>query len=286
MNESAEQQSRPRAWQPLTFGGVARYAHDWIGRLIITLLFFAAVAASVIVFVCNRAWVPIIEAAIEKLPPGAEIRGGRLNAPGPVLLAESPFLSIRLNPENSGLAGSPADLQVELARNDVRFRSIFGGAAIPYQPQWTIGLSRTEREPWWGAWKPATFAWLWFGTVVYLMASWFGLALSYFIPARVAAFYADKDVTVFGAWKLCMAGLMPGAILLSIGLLLYGLAQIRLLELLGAFVLHFIVGLLFITGGILRLPPVEHKVQNPFEPEPEETEAPAPVEEPKKNPFA
>lgn len=284
MNNNAEQ-APARAWQPLTFGGVARYAHDWLGRLLATLLFFAAFAAGVVVFVANRAWTPVIEAAIEKLPPTAEIRAGRLTAPAPLLLAESPFLSVRLNPENAPSPSSPADLQIELARNDLRLRSIFGAAAIPYQPQWTIGLSANEREPWWGAWKPAALAWLWIGTALYLLISWFFLALIYFIPARIAAFYADKNVTLFGAWKLSMAALMPGAILLSIALLLYGLAQIRLLELLGAFVLHFAIGLIFVTGGAMRLPSVIHNVQNPFEPEPPAEEAPAPAEE-KKNPFA
>ena len=279
MDNNAEQ-APARAWQPLTFGGVARYAHDWLGRLLATLLLIAALAAGVVVFVANRAWAPVIEAAIEKLPPTAEIRAGRLTAPAPLLLAESPFLSIRLNPEDAASPSSPSDLQIELARNDLRFRSIFGAAVIPYQPHWTLGLSRAELEPWWGAWKPAALAWLWVGTALYLLVSWTFLALIYFIPARIAAFYADKNLTLFGAWKLCMAALMPGAILLSIALLLYGAAQIRLLELLGAFVLHFAIGLLFVIGGLMRLPGVGQNVQNPFESEPRH-EA-----EEKKNPFA
>jgi hypothetical protein len=274
-----------RAWQPLTFGGVARYAHEWMGRLIGTALLVAALASAAVVVVCCWTWVPVIDEAVRKLPMTDEIRGGRMSAPGPLLLAESPFLSIRLNPENAVAPNSPADLQVELARNEARFRSMFGASVLIYQPQWTIGLNPIEREPWWGAWKPAALAWLWVGTMVYLLASWVGLALLYFIPARIVGFYADRDLTLIGAWKLCVAALMPGAVFLSIAILLYGKAQIRLLEVIGAFALHFIIGWIFVAGAILRLPPVVPKVQNPFEPEPEEGPDDPPPEE-KKNPFS
>ena len=120
-----------KAWQPLTFGGVARYGHDWVGKLFFACLIVSILTASVVVWTAARAWLPVIEESITRLPQGAEIRGGKLTAPQPVQLAENLFLALRLDPIGESTPPSLADIYVILRPREIQFRSLFGMTKLP-----------------------------------------------------------------------------------------------------------------------------------------------------------
>jgi hypothetical protein len=271
-----------RAWQPLTFGGVARFGHDWIGRLFIIGAIASLLATAAAIFTARRAWLPVIEQSIEQLPQGAEIRGGRFQAPQSARLAENSFLSIRFDPQDTLTTHSTAEIEATFTADELRLRSLFGIAALKYPAQWTISLTRSEMEPKWGAWKPAVFGYLAAGVIANLFVSWIGLGIVYALIPRLLAIFLRRHLTLWGAFKLSIAAMMPGAIFFTIAIALYGLSQIRLVELIGAWIMHFVIGWIFLIGAAFRLPPLGKA--NPFEPVKEsEAAEDRPVKQ--KNPF-
>jgi len=276
---------RVKAWQPLTFGGVTRYGGDWVGRLFFACFIVSIFTASVILWAATRAWFPPIEEAIAHLPAGAEIRGGKLTAPEPVRLAENLFISLSLDPLGEGTPPSLADVQIVLKPDHIRFRSIFGMAKLPYRPEWTVPLGRNDWEPKWSAWKPAIMAYLFCGTIIVLFTNWVALGILYAVPARLLAFIVKRSVSLWGAWKISVAALLPGAILLTVALGVYGLGQIRIAELTLTWAIHFVIGWIFIAGATLRLPRVQKAPKNPFLKEAAENAEPEEEEREEKNPF-
>jgi len=273
-----------KAWQPLTFGGVASYGHDWVGRLLFACLIVAVLTASVVLWTVSRAWFPVVEQAIGNLPAGAEIRSGKLTAPTPVRLAENLFLSISLDPIGEVTSPSLADIQIVFKSDHIRFRSLFGVFKVPYHLEWTVPLARNDWEPKWPAWRPAVIAYLFFGTIVGLFTAWIALGIVYAVPARLMALILKRSLSLWGAWKLYVAALLPAAILLTAAIGVYGLGQIRIAELVVTWALHFVVGWIFIVGAMIRLPRVEKVVKNPFLKRDAESAEPEGEEEPK-NPF-
>ncbi len=242
------------AWQPLTFGGVARYAHDWIGKLFLTCLIVSLLVAGAVVWTATRVWVPTIDSAIQNLPAGVELSGGRLRFVQAARLAESRFLAIHLGPAAGYGPASSADVNIVLDQEVVRFRSIFGAAAARYPVHWTFHLSPAETDPWWGAWKPAVLAYAAGGVILSMFASLMGLGLVYTPVPRLIALFTGRRVTLWGSFKLAIAALLPGAVLMAIAISLYGMNQIRLLELIAAWFLHFLIGWIFLVGASLKLP--------------------------------
>jgi hypothetical protein len=270
-----------KAWQPLTFGGIARYGHAWVGRVFFACLIVSILTASVVIWAVARAWLPVLEQSIARLPPGAEIRAGKLTAPQPIQLAENLCLALSLDPVGEGMPPSLADVNVILGPRDIEFRSLFGMTKLPYRPEWTVQLSRADWEPKWAAWRPAVLANLFFGTMAALFATWIAFATLYALPVRIVAAILKRAVTLWGSWKLSLAGLLPAAILMTVAIVAYGLGQIRVLQLVVVWALHFIIGWIFIIGATFKLPPKTSSA-NPFGDEPPQT-----VEEPEsaQNPF-
>jgi hypothetical protein len=285
-----------KAWQPLTFGGVARYGHDWLGRLLFAGLVVAILTASTILWAISRVWLPTFEEAIARVPNGVEIRGGKLTAPQPINLAETVFLSFSLDPVGENPPASLSDIQVVLRPTEFRFRSIFGVLPIPYRPEWTIALNASELQPKWEAWRPAVLVYSFFGIILWMFASWISLAILYAIPVRLIALSWRRRVSLWGAWKLSMAALLPGAIFISVAIGIYGLGQIRIPELMFTWAAHFVVGWIFVIGATYKLPP-KISGTNPFGDRVSEVEteydeesnpfksAKKPREQPEKNPF-
>jgi hypothetical protein len=93
------------------------------------------------------------------------------------------------------------------------------------------------------------------------------LATLYFLPARLAAFFADRDLNVTQSWRLSGAAQLPGSLLLTFAIILYALACLDL-PLLGlAVALHFLVGWIYLGLAIFRLPRAQRKElakTNPF----------------------
>jgi len=98
-----------------------------------------------------------------------------------------------------------------------------------------------------------------------LFASWLALATVYFPVAWVLAYFKDRRLTARGAWKLAAASLLPGALLVCAGIVLYGLGIADLLRLLVLWLAHFAVGWVYLVMAPLRLPRVTAKpTANPF----------------------
>jgi hypothetical protein len=84
---------------------------------------------------------------------------------------------------------------------------------------------------------------------------------------RVYAFFKDRQLTVLGSWKLASAALLPGGLLTTAGIVLYGLGSIDLLQLLILWALHLMVGWVYLFVSPLRLPRASDAAsgaRNPF----------------------
>ncbi len=256
-------------WQPLTFGGVARFAQAALTRLLAVELAMAALAAVIIVWVLANTWIPAVRQTINQLPVQSGIRDGKLQWPGaaPVRLAEGRFLSILVNPGQGMEMGQTADLQWEFRGEELRLRSLLGYVPVPYPAGWIIELNRSELEPWWGAWEPAVLAGAGLLAVCGLLLVWSVLAAVYLWPVLAVAWLADRQVNLAAAWKLASAALMPGVALMSGAILLYGLDRLPLAGLLLAALLHAAAGWIYLLISPLRLPPLSTAInlsQNPF----------------------
>ncbi len=237
------------AWpQPLTFTGVAAFARAPRGRLFLFQLFVSMLAAASVVTAFELAWGPVIRRAIIALPAEGAIRNTRLDwrSDVPVRVGGNSFLWISVDPTDTLEAGEGADLQVEFGATEIRLRSLFGFLMLPYPQGYRIALNRTELEPWWGAWH------IWFdlalGVSVFtaLLLTWAALAALYAWPVRLIGFYADRELTVMGAFRVGAASLLPGAIFFTLAILAYAIGQVNLVQLMAAAVLHLMIGWVFV----------------------------------------
>ncbi|MBU6401898.1 MAG: hypothetical protein KGS61_16400 [Verrucomicrobia bacterium] len=266
---SARIETTAPAWQPFTTGGVAAFARARWGRLLAVEFLVAALAAVSVVWFVATAWVPVIARAIERLPDQGAVRQGRLDWPqaSPVALAGNPFLSIVVDVQGGNRLGQTADVQWTFSGRGLRGCSLFGCLRVPYPAFGRIPFNRLELDPWWGAWRPVLLALLSVGTVLALVLTWTVLGLVYAVPVRGMAFLLDRQVARGGCWRLAVAGQMPGAILLTVAILLYGLQHLNAAGLVLLFALHLVPGWLYALLATLRLPrlaPTNASPTNPF----------------------
>jgi len=174
----------PLAWQPVTAGGVAAFAHARLGRLLVVQFVMALLAASVAAWFVHRAWFPVVSAAIEQLPAQGEIRAGRLSwgGTGPQLLGEGRYLAVAVDLNHEGTVRSPANVALEFGGGDARIFSLFGFVRWPYPKGWIMPFNRVELKPWWGAWAPPLLAITMVLIILALMLSWSVLATVYTCP--------------------------------------------------------------------------------------------------------
>jgi hypothetical protein len=259
------------AWQPFTPRGIAAFARARLGRLLAVQLVMALVAAGTIAWFVQTAWCPMITSAIGRLPERGEIRGGQLDwggAPHEVL-AENRFLALTVDLEHAGEVRLPAHLQIELGKSNVQVQSLFGFTRISYWPGWIVPCNWVELVPWWGAWRPPLLALLVAAVTVLLILNWAILSSVYFLPAWLVGFFANRDLSLLGSWRLSGAALMPGALLMSAAVVLYRLGMLQIVGLLVAAVLHVVVGWGYLLASVLcveRHPSVATLQQNPFTP--------------------
>lgn len=57
----APKPDEPQAWQPLTFGGVARFARAHLARIYLMQILFAAISGGVCIWFFATAWSPVID---------------------------------------------------------------------------------------------------------------------------------------------------------------------------------------------------------------------------------
>ena len=260
----------PAAWQPLTPGGVAAFAFASTNRLRLMQVCFAAMASLCVIWFFNRTCAPVILEAVQNLPDTAEISGGHLRGTQPMSLSAQRFLSLSIDFEQSGAFGRESTVQLEFSTNRFQVCSLLGCLGFSYPTDWNLDLGRSNVEPKFGAWKPYLLAMSGLGTFLGLLLSWTVLAYLYATPAKLIAYFNDRSLTWSGSWRLAGAALMPGAAMLSIGILLFGAGTIDLVRFGLLFASHFVVGWIYLVAAPFRLPLVPDQAvlkKNPFDEE-------------------
>jgi hypothetical protein len=231
------------AWEPLTPRGVAGFARASSNRLFLAQFLVALLAAAAVVWFLHHAWFPTVRQAILHLPDEGEVRAGKLDWRGdsPRLLAEGTFLAFSVDLNHSGELRSPAQVQVEFGKQNFFVRSLLGYVELDYPARRIVAFNREELGPWWDAWQPPLLGLAAVGVVAGLMIAWFVLATVYTLPVWVLVLFANRDLKPVECWRLAGAALLPGALLMVLGILLYDFGVVDL------------VGLGFITTGHLVL---------------------------------
>jgi hypothetical protein len=255
------------AWEPITPRGVAAFARGSFERLFVVQSIVALLASAAIVWLLSSGIFPTINSAISQLPDSGEIHSGKLDwrEDSPVMLAEGRILAISVDLEHAGSLRSPADFQIEFGKESVRVFSLFGEMEFNYPRGYVIAANQTDARPVWGAWAPDVLGLAAIGTFFGLLIVWALLASFYCLPVWLISLFTNRDLSIGASWRLAGAALMPGALLLSLSLVLYNLGGFDLVQLCFAFGMHLIIGwiYLFISPMFLnRALPTEKK--NPF----------------------
>jgi len=258
------------AWEPLTPRGVAAFAHARFGHLLLVQIIIALLAAA------NAAWFlddnvfPVIKTAIQNLPAAGEIRSAKLDWRGDSskLLAEGRFLAFDVDLEHSGKINSTADLQIEFGQETIWSSALVGYEEFPYPPGERLPFNRTELEPLWGAWRAEILFIFAAMAAIGLLASWWILATLYFLPVWLFGFFVNRDLNFRRSWKLSGAALLPGALLMAAGILLYDFDAVDLVQFGFIFGAHFVLGWIYLFVSLLFVPgiPAVLPKGNPFAP--------------------
>jgi hypothetical protein len=256
------------AWEPLTPRGVAAFAHAKLGRLLLVQFIVALLAAVSVVWFFDDGCFPTISAAIQKLPADGEIRSGKLDWRGDPaqLLAEGKFLAFDVDLNHSSQIHSTADVQIEFGADSIRVFSLLGYTEFFYPPNRIAPFNRTELEPLWGAWVADVLFIAAAAVTIGLLVSWWLLTTMYFLPVWILGFYANRDLNFRASWKLSGAALLPGALLMAAGVLLYNAGYLDLVSFGFVFAAHFALGWIYLFLSLLFLPriPDAQSGGNPF----------------------
>jgi hypothetical protein len=229
----------------------------------------ALLTAAAVVWFLDDGCFPTISEAIQKMPAAGEIRSGKLDWRGDPaqLLAEGKFLAFDVDVENSSRIHSTADVQIEFGRDSIRIFSLLPGSSeIPYVPDRSAPFNRAELEPLWGAWAAEILFIAAVTLAAGLMLSWWMLATIYFLPVWLLGFYADRKLNFRECWKLSGAALLPGALLMAAGILLYDFGFLDLVSLVFVFAAHFALVWIYLFLSQLFLPRISEMPpkRNPF----------------------
>jgi hypothetical protein len=257
------------AWEPLTPRGVAAFARATFSRLLLVQFIVALLAAAAVVWFLDDGCFPTISEAIQKLPADGEIRSGKLDWRGDPsqLLAEGKFLAFDVDLSHSGQIHSTADVQIEFGSDSIRFFSLLPGySEVFYVPDRPAPFNRTELEPLWGAWEMDILFIAAAAVTAGLLLSWWTLATLYFLPVWLLGFFANRKLNFRASWKLSGAALMPGALLMAAGILLFHFGFLDLVSLGFVFAAHFALGWIYLFLSQLFLPRISEPTQkgNPF----------------------
>ncbi len=262
------------AWQPLTFGGVARFARAPLRRLLAVELITATIVAAATLWFLHRNWCPAIQRAVQQLPAEGRLEDGQLHWNGPPVLrlANGPFLALALNRAADGDSGQVADVRIEFGQVSVNVSSLFGHTEFFYPRNLSLSLTREDAAPWWGAWQPFLLVGAGATVMVSLFTVWAVLAALYALPIRALAYFIDRAISWTGAWRLASAALMSGALFMAAAITLYGERRLNLIALLVAEALHLIIGWVYCLAAPAWLPraagAAEPSSRNPFAPAP------------------
>ncbi len=255
------------AWEPITPRGVAAFARASFERLFVVQAVVALLAAAAMVWLLSDGIFPTVDAAIGELPETGEIHGGKLEwrDDSPVMLAEGRILAFSVDLEHGGALRSPADFKFEFGSDSVRVFSLFGETEFSYPPGYIVAANETDARPAWGAWAPDILGLAAICTFFGLMLVWALLAKVYFLPVWLICLFTNRDLSFGASWRLAGAALMPGALLLSLSLVLYAIGGFDIVQLCFAFGMHLVIGWIYLFVSPLflnRALPAEKR--NPF----------------------
>lgn len=253
---STTEQSWPRAFEPLTPRGVAVFAGATFKRLLLVQFIVALLATLSVVWFLESAWLPVVRAAIHRLPADGAIHDQKLDWHGEtsVLLAGNHILGIGVDLHHSGQLGHESQLQIEFGDENVRVFSTLGYQVYDYPPGWRMAFNHTELEPWWGAHEPWLVATLAAFMLVGLLVSWCVLATFYCLPVKLITLFENRDLRWGQSWRLAGAALMPGALFFTAGILAYSFNFVDLIQLGTLSVLHIVIGWVYLFISPLFLP--------------------------------
>jgi hypothetical protein len=231
------------------------------------LIVAALVALSVIWFL-SVAWFPVVDEGIRALPATGEVRRATLNWSGParLRLAENARLAFVVDLERTTNAGHVADVEVTFEKSQATICTAWRCWQQPYRTGYVFSFNRPSLEPAWGARRGPLLALVGVLTMLSIYVMWWALACLYVSLVKLIAFFADREVTWGGAWRLSAAGLLPGALLVALALVLYAFGAVDLPRFLLLYGLHIVAGLLFVVTSTLFLPKILEKKggRNPF----------------------
>ncbi|MEO6184411.1 MAG: hypothetical protein ABIP71_15190 [Verrucomicrobiota bacterium] len=266
--EPMEENAQPiaNAWQPFTPKGVAAFAQSPPSRWITLQLIVAFIAASVVIWFLNANYSPAILEAAQHSPDRAAIEGGQLTNLSSGILTQKKFLSVIVDLEATRQSGQTSDLQLELRQKYFQICSILGCVMFNY-PHETILLGRAVSEPWWGARQPVILTICGALTIAALLLTWTLLSLVYAPMAKLIAYFANRELSWRGSWRLASASQMMAALLMTFAILLYGLQAFDLIRFLFFFAAHFFVSWVYVFAAPHFLPRVSvggSTANNPF----------------------
>ncbi len=277
----------PRGF-PVTFSGVASFAQTGWGRLLGWQWMMALALGGAVLIVLARHWAPVLDTAVQRMPATTGWQNGALLWPDdtPVELGRTPYFCLIVDPEGTARAGQLADVQLELRREDWLLGSMLGYLELPYAPG-DLPLAQAELAPWWGARRPFLLGTLSAAAGVLAWLASLGLGLAGSVVARTVAYYVDRQCTLGDGWRLAAAAQLPAALLLSVGVLCYGLGLLPWMGLLVLGPVALLVAWVYLFFAPFFLPALEPTGENPFEDsEPDDDDEDAsPAEAAEGNPF-
>lgn len=164
-----------------------------------------------------------------------------------------------------------------------------GCSFFRYPPHLNIPFNRIEARAWWDAWQPMMLTAVAFSTFFFLFFIWSVLATLYCPVPRVVAYFAERSLTFPGAWRLAGAALMPGAVLMILGVVALGLGWIEPVRFVLVTGVHLLVPVAYLFISPFYLPSSTAHVQaaaNPFGDAPVLPEPPPAAVEPVQLPPA
>lgn len=254
--------------EPFTPRGVAAFAQGKLRWLMIAQIVIALLAAGSLTWFLDSNCFSVVSAAIKNLPDTGKISFGKLDWHGdsPKTLAEGKLLALVVDLNHSGQIHSPADVQIEFGKDSMRIYSYLGYSDF-YYPPWPAPFNRTDLQPLWGAWVVEILFISGAAFFLGLLLSWAILSLAYFLPVWLAGYFLNRDLNIGASFKLSAAALMPGALLMVAGVLLYNAGFLNLILLSFIFAGHFVIGWFYLALSLIFLPRISSKPKgNPFQP--------------------
>ncbi|HXC35464.1 MAG TPA: hypothetical protein VNV43_06280 [Candidatus Acidoferrales bacterium] len=254
--------------EPFTPRGIAAFARAGFRRLLVAQFIFALLAAAAVGYFFHSACFPAVQAAIDNLPLTGQIQSGRLSCDRQ-MLADGPFFAFNVDPDHSGQwRSTTADFQVEFGRDTVRVITLIGYADFFYPSDRSAPFNQPQLDPLWKAWRAVILFLIMAATLVILPAIWWFLMMIYFLPVWLIGFLTNRDLSLPASLKLSGSALLPGALLMTAAVFLYGIGLLNLVSFFFVFAAHFVLHWLYLLFGLFFLPRTSTAMpkQNPFKP--------------------